>query len=302
MAQVCAGILLDEIPGCLALIVAEKRPGPAQSRLAKFSASRDVELLLHEGSVNDADTLARIASAKPSNILSIDNFQILGSELLQSAEKGCVNFHNAPLSTYRGVNAPSWALFNGETKHGVSWHTMEASVDTGSIIAGSEFDLSPAETALSLTVRCVEAGLEAFRENVNRIVSAGPGTPVDTSGSKLYRRSDLPNGGYLDPNWTHSAIDRMLRATDYRPYPNTFTYSKLRFGEWDLIVNSARGLGASTGAPGEILRTDDTIVMSCADQDLELSDVMIEPDREVSNGDAIRALGLTVGARFSPHR
>jgi methionyl-tRNA formyltransferase len=209
---------------------------------------------------------------------------------------GCVNFHNGLLERYRGVNVPSWALFNGEAEHGVSWHTMERSIDTGAVLASARFPLDGTETALSLTIDCIDKGIDLFQTRLESLLGPAGGERPDTSAARVCRRSDRPNDGWLDPRWPVAAIDRMLRATDFRPYPNTFTYAKLRVGGGELIVNEARAVAAnSSGEPGALRVDNDRLLLSCADAELELTGVMLEPDVEVPVAAAIEALGLAPG-------
>ena len=67
--------------------------------------------------------------------------------------RAAINFHDGPLPEYAGLNTPVWALLNGETQHGVTWHLMTREVDRGDILAQRRFDLTDSETALTLNTR-----------------------------------------------------------------------------------------------------------------------------------------------------
>lgn len=299
MAQACGEILSRNSTAALRLVVAEPRNDAAQGRLARFCQSAATKLLQPENGVNDPTTLAAIAAERPDFIFSIDNFQIFGAELLGLARGGCINFHNAPIERYRGVHAPSWAIFNGEKNYGITWHYMEPAVDAGSIAAEQGFALTGRETALSLTLECIRVGIDAFERRLEDIL-AGRRTPVrDSASAKLYRRSDLPDAGVLDLRSTATHVDRLLRATDFRPFPNGFTYARLRCPRGDLIVNEAEPLGASTGhSPGEIVAAERELVVACSDRLLSLSAVMLRPDETASLEEVIANLDLRPGQRL----
>ncbi len=299
MAQACGEILSRNSTATLRLVVAELRKDAAQGRLARFCQSVETPLLQPENGVNDASTLAAIAAERPDFIFSIDNFQIFGAELLGLAPGGCINFHNAPIERYRGVHAPSWAIFNDEKYHGITWHHMERAVDAGSIAAEERFALTGRETALSLTLECIRIGVNAFERRLEDIL-AGQRTPVrDIARAKIYRRSDVPDDGVLDLRSTAAHIDRLLRATDFRPFPNAFTYARLRCPRGDLIVNEAQPLGANTGhPPGEIVAADRELVVACSDRLLSLSAVMLRPDEGASIEEAIATLDLRSGQQL----
>ena len=54
-------------------------------------------------------------------LLSIANLTIIPPALLSRA-RGAVNFHDGPLPRRAGLNAPVWALLQGDMAHGITWH------------------------------------------------------------------------------------------------------------------------------------------------------------------------------------
>ena len=129
----------------------------------------------------------------PDFIFSINNFQILRPSLLKLPRDGAINFHNGPIPEYRGVNAPSWAIWNGEQAHGVSWHYMEPEVDRGDLAAAEEFPLSGDETALALTLRCIKVGVSLFETELDNILNGQKLTGAGRGKSRYYSRKQLPS-------------------------------------------------------------------------------------------------------------
>jgi methionyl-tRNA formyltransferase len=299
MAQTCAEILARNGSCALRLVVAERRDDTAQARLAAYCRKSEIPILQPAGSINSPEAVAAIAAEAPELIFSIDNFQIFGGDLLSAAREGCINFHNGPLERYRGVNVPSWAIFNGEATHGIAWHYMVAAVDSGAIASERRFALNGKETALSLTLECVRAGLAAFEEDLERML-AGERHAAPAGVGRNYRRADLPDGGVLNLRSTAAHIDRLLRATDFRPWPNTLTYARLRTPRGDLLVNEARSVGAiGQHAAGQIVRADKELVVACADALLSLDAVMLHPDEPIDLSEAVAALSLRSGQRLT---
>jgi len=299
MAQACVDILLRSPTAALSLVVAEPRADMAQQRLASFCARASVPLLQPSGTVNAKDVVAAITATSPDLIFSIDNFQIFGRALLRVAHDGCINFHNGPIERYRGVNVPSWAIFNDEKEHGISWHYMEPRVDAGALAAEQRFALTGRETALSLTLECIRVGLSTFEDNLPRIL-AGERTAAPRAPAALnYRRADLPDEGILDLRSSAAHIGRLLRATDFRPFPNPFTYARLRCPRGDLLVNEAHALEPADGhAPGEIVRADTELIVACADRLLAVAAAMLQPDEAMSIAEAVGRLELRAGQRL----
>ncbi|MHA7961445.1 methionyl-tRNA formyltransferase [Streptomyces sp. L500] len=56
---------------------------------------------------------------------------------------GTVNCHPSDLPAYRGPNPVGWAVRNGEREIGVTWHRMDAELDTGAVLARTRIPLDP---------------------------------------------------------------------------------------------------------------------------------------------------------------
>jgi methionyl-tRNA formyltransferase len=54
---------------------------------------------------------------------------------LQVPRLGSINCHPAMLPRHRGPIPIAWAIRDGDSRHGVTWHWMDADLDTGGILA-----------------------------------------------------------------------------------------------------------------------------------------------------------------------
>ena len=98
----------------------------------------------------DAD-LATVLNDVPFDwLLSIANLDMIPDAVLALPTRGAVNFHDGPLPRYAGLNAPVWALLNGEAEYGISWHMISGGIDEGGLFAQSFFDVAPDESVLTL--------------------------------------------------------------------------------------------------------------------------------------------------------
>jgi len=57
-------------------------------------------------------------------VFSITHLEIIPSAVLGLASKMAINFHDGPLPEYAGLNVTSWAIYNLENKHAITWHEM----------------------------------------------------------------------------------------------------------------------------------------------------------------------------------
>lgn len=102
-------------------------------------------------------------------LFSIYYDKILKRELIDMLPLGIVNTHLSLLPRYRGIAPITFAILNGEDKHGVSLHYIDEGIDRGDIIAQTNFDirdLNANEAFLLATAKCVEL----FSENIDSIL------------------------------------------------------------------------------------------------------------------------------------
>ena len=200
-------------------------------------------------------------------ILSIANLDIIPGDVLEMAKKGAVNFHDGPLPAYAGLNAPVWALLNGETAHGVTWHRIQGGVDEGNILAQRKVDIAQEETALTLNTKCYAAALDSFAEVISALAEdRAEGTPQDLSARSYYGRDQRPEASArLDFTKNIKQIVTLVQALDHGDYWNPLACPKLETGTEVLLVGSAVA-AEGHGRPGEVLEvTGGTATVAVAD-------------------------------------
>lgn len=159
------------------------------------------------------------ALKEKSLIVSAHNSYIFPRRVVDKKNLTIINFHNAYLPYYRGRNAPTWEIYNGEKFGGATWHFVNSGIDTGKIIVQKKVPIAEDETALSLLMKSAEAGISLFEKHFDTLTSAaggGGGSRItnDDSG-RLYLSREIPNDGYFDLSWDFEKAYRFLRATDY---------------------------------------------------------------------------------------
>ncbi len=241
-----------------------------------------------------------IREKNPDIIFNINSHNIFDKKILDIPKIGAINFHNGPLPKYRGPGyvIPSWAIFNQEHEHGVTWHFMDEGIDTGDIIAQDKFYLSNKETALELNFKCITAGIKLFEKNIDDILSDNCNRTSQKGPSSTYFSSQIPNNGYIDFNWPYHKIDAFLRATDYRPYQNLFTYAKVKYKNNIFIVNTAslHKLTHHNYQNGEIISLSSNYLRIAAnDSILDITKVMHKEDDEISIEKLIKDYHISEG-------
>jgi natural product biosynthesis luciferase-like monooxygenase protein len=206
----------------------------------------------------DAGTNIEIPDVPFDYLFSVANLRVLPPGLIARARRIAVNFHDAPLPRYAGLNATSWALMAQEGSHGVTWHEMTPTVDAGRIVRQSSFEIAAGETAFSLNARCYEQGLTTFVAMLGDIARDELGLTQQTGSRNYFGRDARPGAlATLDFSRTAAELAALVRALDFGAYPNPLALPKVNLGQGVLLVRTARLMDSESGAlPGTVLAVD----------------------------------------------
>ncbi len=192
-------------------------------------------------------------------LFSIANLEIIPDGVLTLPGMGAINFHDGPLPRYAGLNTPVWALINGETRYGVTWHMLESGVDTGDIVEQAMFDVAGDETAFSLNSKCYAAAMDSFATLLSGLeTGAVERTAQALSDRSYFARDDRPQGaGRLDFSKPGEYLARMVRALDFGDYWNPLLCPRIELAGQVVLVGAASVTGDTDGAaPGTVLACD----------------------------------------------
>ena len=188
--------------------------------------------------IDSAADLAVVLTADPFDCLfSIANGYILPEAILRLPRWHTINYHDSPLPAYAGVNATFWALVNGEKTHGITWHLVNAGIDTGAIVQQNQFPIDPDETSISLNIKCYAAAVDSFQKLIDNLT----GHTLTIQPQDLAQRSYYPR--YKRPdlliNWSLPAaeITRLHRALDFGFGVNPFGLLKIWTGDHFWLVS-----------------------------------------------------------------
>ena len=213
----------------------------------------------------DTDLPEKLAEMRFEWLFSIANLRIIPDAVLAQAANGAINFHDGLLPAYAGVNAPVWALLNGEAQHGITWHLIETGIDAGDILEQRLFDVDAGETAYSLNSKCYAAGLDSFSQLIEGIQAGLPARRAQDSTQRSYFARDArPKAdGLLDLRRPASDLAAQVNALDHARYWNPLCCAKIAFGGKIYLVSRASWVDGEATAPGVILDTDaETVTVS----------------------------------------
>ena len=155
-------------------------------------------------------------------VLSINNKHIFKKSLNKS-DITIINFHYGYLPDYKGLNIPSWLIYNKEAFAGVTWHFVNEKIDDGKIIIQDKFRIKDGSTAFDVNKEQNLLGFELFKKFILKyleypesFINDNKSITHEKMKSRYFAKGVLPDGGYLNLEDTKEHIDRVLRAFDYK--------------------------------------------------------------------------------------
>lgn len=145
----------------------------------------------------------------------------LKGRLLTVPSRGIINFHPAPLPTYKGTAGYNLAILEGLSEWAVSAHYVDHEIDTGAIIDVSYFPINcETETAKSLEAKSQHRLFEQFVHvaekalNASSLLSTTPNV-----GGRYVTRSEMESMKEVRPG---DDVARKIRAFWFPPYDGAF--------------------------------------------------------------------------------
>ena len=148
--------------------------------------------------VRDKADLAPLRGLEPDVVICYGFPWKIPQEALDVPRYGIVNQHPAQLPRFRGPIPMSWALREGETEFWITWHRMDAELDTGPILAQTTVPILDEDTTVwDMGPRLLEATLGLLPRVFERLAAGEPGEPQATEGASW--------AGYFEED--HATVD-----------------------------------------------------------------------------------------------
>jgi methionyl-tRNA formyltransferase len=184
-------------------------------------------------------------------LLNIHSLVVLGPDIVRAPRIGSFNLHPGPLPKFAGLNAPSWAIYEGQTAHAVTVHWMDAGIDTGAIAYDASFAIEDSDTGLSLTAKCVRHGVPLVLRllaDATRDPQSIPALAQTLKGRRYFGR-EVPNAGKVLWRVRADEVVRFIRAADYSPFDSPWGIPQARLGNRPVGIAKASLTGEPTQEP-----------------------------------------------------
>lgn len=146
--------------------------------------------------------------------------KILSAKVLEAFPYGILNIHPSLLPAWRGPSPAQAAILAGDVQTGVTVMKLDASMDTGPILAQQVIDIKQTDTAQKLYDTLFPIGIHLLLECLPAYISGTlTPTPQPSDGasySHIIKRED----GKINSQHTPLDIMRILRA--FHPWPGVY--------------------------------------------------------------------------------
>lgn len=150
--------------------------------------------------------------------ISLEFDSIINPKLFTTTE--IFNIHFSLLPEYKGMYTSALPILHGKSHTGVTFHKIDAGIDTGDIIAQEQFEISQQETARTLYHKYLEHGTALVISLLDNIITHSySATPQPATGSTYYSKKAIDYSKLLiDTRVTASQLDAQVRAFSFREY------------------------------------------------------------------------------------
>ena len=175
---------------------------------------------------NDTSTLQVITDFQPDYIMSAYGVRVLPKSVLEQAKVLAFNMHVSYLPDYKGRWIPTWAILNGETEHGITFHVMAEEIDQGDILYQKKIPIVQDETAYSLYYKILCEFVKEFDSFFGQLIAGNLLAMPMSAGGRYFGR-DIPFNGIIDPEWDLVFTERFIRGMFFPPHSG----AKIKIGK-----------------------------------------------------------------------
>ena len=257
------------------------------SAVKQYAVEHGLPVLQPE-KMKDPDFVETLRSYK-ANLQVVVAFRMLPEVVWGMPEYGTFNVHAALLPQYRGAAPINWAVINGETQTGVTTFLLDHDIDTGRIILQKPFDIPDDADVEYVYDGLMHLGARLCLETLEAIVAADghPNTVAQDNDNvlclhpapKIFKET-------CEINWTRTAKQVYDFVRGLSPYPGAWTTLIAPDGKETMLkVYKTRKTGRPAQNPGYILADSKALLVSAADELLEITELQLAGKKRMTARD-----------------
>lgn len=251
--------------------------------------------------LKDVAVQARIAEADADVMIVAAYGLIIPTVVLQMPKHGCYNIHASLLPRWRGAAPIHRSLLAGDLETGVTIMEVVPALDAGAMVSKGVVPITETDTTQGLHDALAAIGADLMVDAMQTLAQTGQlsSTPQDESfvtyAHKLEKAEAL-----ID--WRKSAVEvsRQVRAFNPFPVAQSFLRGEVsRIWMATTVVEVTDVDALRNAVPGEVLSTDDGILVACGEGVLRITELQAPGGKRLSAQVFIQGHALKAGDRFT---
>jgi methionyl-tRNA formyltransferase len=288
--------LLSKTRYCPILCITQpdKPKGRKQKLLPPEVKIKAIELgisVIQPNDINDPEIITKLTNLKPDIIITVAYGGYLKKAIRKLPVYGCINLHPSLLPEYRGAAPINYALFNDDTRTGVTVFKIVAKMDAGPIISQSETEIRKDEYYTELSYRLAQMGAEEVLKTLKKIEKNGLNTnPQDDKNATFSHKLQKKD---LIIEWDQPAEKIRNKVRGLAEIPGavaSFRKSRIKIIEIETLKTNS-GL-----VPGTILNIEKNMGIVIASGDFDILLKRLQP----AGKRIMISYAFNLGARIKP--
>ena len=246
--------------------------------------------ILQPAQIKDQQATEEIRDFAPDVIVVVAYGQILPRAVLEIPRLACLNLHASLLPRWRGAAPIQATIAAGDCETGVTAMYMDEGLDTGDILLQRSVEILPNDTGGSLHDRLAQIAPEALLESLRLVATGNAPRIAQDNARATYAPKLKREHGRIEWSETAQIIQNKIRA--FNPWPGAFMTISTD-GKRNLKIFSATVVDL-TGKPGEILRSQNELIVAAGKHALSLREVQLDGKRRMSASEFVRGYRINV--------
>ena len=271
-------------------ILTQPDRGSGRGKKIKSSPVKEIGLdngikVLQPTSLKDESILRSSKSDKPDLMLVVAYGLLIPKEVLEIAERGCVNVHASILPRWRGAAPMEYSIYSGDSESGISYMRMNEGLDEGPILEIHKCKIEKEDDLGSLESKFVELSKKSLLNFLKKFEKGElKETPQENSKATFAPKI---NSDFQKIDWScvSSEIERKIRALNPKYGAFTFLGNKRV-----KIYKSSPAENTSKLSPGSIdISEDGKLSVGCSEETaIKIDTVQMEGKSIVQSEEFVR--------------
>ena len=271
-------------------ILTQPDRGSGRGKKIKPSPVKEIGLdngieVLQPTSLKDESILRSLKSDKPDLLLVVAYGLLIPKEILDIAERGCINVHASILPRWRGAAPMEYSIYSGDNESGISYMRMNEGLDEGPILEIHKCKIEKEDDLGSLESKFVELSKKSLLNFLKKFEKGElKETPQEDSKATFAPKI---NSDFQKIDWScvSSEIERKIRALNPKYGAFTFLGNKRV-----KIYKSSPAENTSKLSPGSIdISEDGKLLVGCSEETaIKIDTVQMEGKSVVQSEEFVR--------------